>query len=91
MKTRSAISKDWHGRGFSCDSWVDPPNQKWEGYVHDVDELIYMVQGQMELEVSGKKKILNPGDEAFIPAHAVHSVRNIGGTETHWLYGYKKR
>jgi len=24
-----------------------------------------------------------------IPARAIHSVRNVGGTTTRWLYGYK--
>lgn len=91
MGTKDEIAKNWHAQGFSCDLWVDPPGQRWEGYVHDVDELVYMVHGQMELEVSGKKKILKPGDEAFIPARAIHSVRNIGGTETRWLYGYKNQ
>ncbi|OGW85025.1 MAG: cupin domain-containing protein [Omnitrophica bacterium RIFCSPHIGHO2_02_FULL_46_11] len=91
MKTRSEISGAWETRGFSCDLWTDPPAQKWENYRHEVDELIYILEGILELEVSGKKKTLKQGDEAFIPAKANHSVRNVGGTEAKWLYGYKNR
>ena len=88
MKNQNEISKEWAKRGFSCGLWVDPPGQTWEDYVHDVDEVVYVLQGTLEFEISGKKQTLKPGDEAFIPARANHSVRNIGGSETHWLYGY---
>ncbi len=91
MNREKQIEERWKAKGFSCDLWLDPPGQRWEGYVHDVDELIYMLHGQMELEVSGEKKILNSRDEAYIPARVIHSVRNIGKTETRWLYGYKNR
>ncbi|MBI4358275.1 MAG: cupin domain-containing protein [Candidatus Omnitrophica bacterium] len=91
MKTQTEISKEWQKRGFSCDLWVDPPGQVWEDYRHDVDELVYVLEGAIELEVSGKRKTLKAGEEGFIPARANHSVRNIGGTEARWLYGYKTK
>ena len=91
MKTRDEISKEWRSRGFSYDLWVDPPGRVWENYRHDVDELVHVLEGELELEISGKKKTLRKGDEAFIPGKANHSVRNIGGTEARWLYGYKNR
>jgi len=87
---REKVKKDWNARGFSCDPWTDPPGQVWEGYVHDVDELLMVMEGKVEIEISGKKSVLAPGEEIFIPARAVHSVRNIGGTTSRWLYGYKK-
>jgi len=31
------------------------------------------------------------GDEVFIPAPALHTVRNVGGTTARWLYGYRER
>lgn len=82
------IERKWAVDGYSCELWVDPPGQRWEGYVHEVDEKVFMLSGKMELEVGGRKKVLEPGDEAFIPARAAHSVRNVGGTEARWLYGY---
>ncbi len=85
----SNLKKRWREKGFSCDLWVDPPGQRWEGYVHDVDEMLCVSEGKLEFERDGKKQILNPGDEIFIPAAAVHSVRNVGGTTARWYYGYK--
>ena len=91
IKTKDEITKSWRERGFSCDLWVDPPGQVWEDYQHDIDELIYVLEGVLELEVSGKRTTLHKGDEAFIPACSNHSVRNMGGCEARWLYGYHSR
>ncbi len=90
MPNKTEIEKDWHSRGFSCDVWIDPPGQAWEGFVHSVDELVLILEGKLELEMQGK--IFRPeiGEEVFIPAKVVHSVRNVGGVTSRWLYGYKK-
>ena len=82
------IRQDWRNRGFSCDLWVDPPGQCWEGYVHATDELVMIVEGQVEFEIKGVIHRPDPGQELFIPAGAVHSVRNLGRTQARWLYGY---
>ena len=82
------IRQDWRNRGFSCDLWVDPPGQCWEGYVHATDELVMIVEGQVEFEIEGVIHRPDPGQELFIPAGAVHSVRNLGRTQARWLYGY---
>ena len=91
MKTQAEIAKTWKEKGFSCGLWVDPPGQRWENYRHDTDELIYVLEGMIELEVSGRKRLLQARDEALIPARANHSVRNMGSTESRWLYGYRSR
>ncbi len=83
------IKKDWQARGFSCGLWVDPPGQVWEDYVHATDELVMVLEGELELEMSGKTFRPTIGEEVFIPAHVTHSVRNVGGTTARWLYGYK--
>jgi len=82
------IRADWHGRGFSCDPWVDPPGRRWEDFVHATDELVIVLEGRMEFEIEGTVHHPDPGEELFIPAGAVHSARNIGETTARWLYGY---
>ncbi|OGG99294.1 MAG: cupin domain-containing protein [Candidatus Lambdaproteobacteria bacterium RIFOXYD1_FULL_56_27] len=84
------IEQDWERRGFSFGQFTDPPGQKWEDYVHAVDELWQLGHGEIELEIDGT--ILHPkvGEEVLIKAHQVHSVRNIGPNYAHWYYGYPK-
>lgn len=86
---QETVSARWKKSGFSCDLWVDPPGQRWEGYIHDVDEVVYVIEGAMEFEMSGKKQTLQPGDETLIPAGVKHSARNLGATTAKWYYGYK--
>ena len=86
-----SVRQDWRNRGFSCDLWVDPPGQCWEGYVHATDELVMIVEGEVEFEIEGVIHRPDPGEELFIPAGAVHSVRNLGRTQARWLYGYGRR
>jgi len=85
------IKEEWKSRGFSRGLWTDPPGTVWEDYVHGVDELILLVEGEVELEMKGKKRRLNPGQETLIPAHVTHSVRNMGKGGSQWFYGYKDR
>ncbi len=86
-----AVRKNWHGRGFSCELWSDPPGRVWVDYVHEVDELFMVVEGQEELIFNGRAFCPAVGEEVLIPAGAVHTVRNVGGTTSRWLYGYKRR
>jgi quercetin dioxygenase-like cupin family protein len=83
-----AVLKDWEARGYSGGVWTDPPGQKWENFCHDVDELLMVVTGEIELEMDGETRLLRPGEEATIAARAVHSVRNSGDSEARWLYAY---
>ena len=86
---QSTIRNDWYVRGFSCDIWIDPPGKIWTDFVHDTDELLMLIDGEIELEMDGN--ILHPkiGDEVLIPAGISHTVRNIGSVTNHWFYGYK--
>jgi cupin 2 domain-containing protein len=54
-----------------------------------VDELVMVLEGDVEFEISRKVLLPAPGEELFIPAGVLHSVRNRGKTTSRWLYGYK--
>ncbi len=83
------VREDWAARGFSCDVWVDPPGRRWEDFVHGVDELVMLLEGEMEFEIEGERRRPAVGEELCIPAGARHSARNVGTTTARWLYGYR--
>ncbi len=88
MVDQNAVAKHWTERGFSCALWVDPPGQVWADFVHDVDEVVMVVGGEVEFEIEGRRHHPAPGEELLIPAGAAHTVRNLGQGESRWLYGY---
>jgi quercetin dioxygenase-like cupin family protein len=88
--TPEGVAERWRARGFSCALWVDRPGQVWADFVHDADELVMVVSGEVEFEIDGEVHRPDPGEELLIPARARHTVRNVGATESRWLYGYKR-
>ena len=85
------IRKEWELRGYSFGVFKDPPGQVWANFVHRTDELVVLAEGEIEIEIEGKSQQSQIGDEVFIPANAIHTVKNIGKTNNVWYYGYKNR
>jgi quercetin dioxygenase-like cupin family protein len=44
----------------------------------DQEEVLYVVAGEVEQWVDREKRILGPGDSAFVPADMVHASFNVG-------------
>ena len=84
-----SVRSNWQSRGFNCDVWTDPPGQTWEDYTHAVDEIVMILEGEVEFEIGGQVLRPSVGEELYIPAGVLHSVRNIGNSTSRWLYGYK--
>ena len=85
------IQQAWAKRGFSCTLWTDPPGQVWANFVHEVDELVTLIEGEIELSFQGQTLRPHIGEEVFIPAEVRHTVRNIGTTTNRWCFGYKRK
>jgi quercetin dioxygenase-like cupin family protein len=85
-----SVATRWRDRGFSCGLWRDAPGQVWADYVHEADEIVMVVDGDVEFEIDGEVHCPAPGVELVIPAHATHTVRNIGTGESRWLFGYRR-
>ena len=45
-------------------------------FVHKTDELVVLVEGETEIEIEGKSQRPQIGEEVFIPANALHTVRS---------------
>ena len=56
---------------------------------HRADELVFIVERELEVEIEGKVQRPETGEGIFIPAHAVYTGRNIGRTNNIWYYRYK--
>lgn len=86
---KEAVRADWAAQGFSCEVWIDPPSQVWHDFLHDVDEIVLLLEGECIIETQGKTVRLLAGDELRIPAGARHTVRNCGAGPARWLHGFR--
>jgi uncharacterized cupin superfamily protein len=84
------VQREWRLRHFWGGVWVDPPGQTWEDYVHEADELVMVLEGEVEFEIAGRVVRPPPGLELLIPARMLHSVRNRGSSASRWLYAYRR-
>ncbi len=85
------ITAEWEARGFSFDLWSDPPGQVWPGFVHERDELVMLLEGELELSFAGNTMRPAIGEELLIPAGARHTVVNVGRARNRWCFGYRRR
>jgi quercetin dioxygenase-like cupin family protein len=51
----------------------------------EMDEMIYLLRGEMEQWVEREKRLLKPGDSAYIPRGVVHGCYNVSGAECEFL------
>jgi len=48
-------------------------------HTHFGEEIIYVLEGTLEYQIAGQPtRTVKPGDVLFVPAGAIHSVKNIG-------------
>lgn len=52
------------------------PGESVAAHHHDEEETFIVLDGSAWLAVDGKETLLNVGDVAYIPRHAVHALRN---------------
>lgn len=74
-------------RGFLVEYHADEPGAVRPSEVSNTDELIVVVEGEAEVELSGKTVHATEGQEVLIPASVSHKVRNAGPCMLHWVCG----
>ena len=83
------LRQHWAVRGYSCELWIDPPDQIWHDFEHDVDELVMLLEGDCQIDMDGRTIRMQPGDELLIRAGLRHTVRNCGTGPARWLHGFR--
>jgi len=83
------VRDDWARRGYSCQLWVDPPEQIWHDFQHENDLLLLLLEGEIQIELPDRTIVLAAGDEIDVPAHTRFTLRHIGNQPARWLHGYR--
>ena len=89
--SRDDVTADWTARDYSKPE-VKPYAQGWSKGEHTHPEhiIITVVAGRMEFIMAGQRFVVEPGDELFYPAHAVHSARNLYDGTSQMMSSFKQ-
>lgn len=65
------------------------PGVGFPSHSHPGEEIAYVLEGTIEYQLEGKPAVtLKAGEALFIPAGAIHSAKNVGGTNAAELATY---
>ena len=67
-------------RMMDAEVWTIDPDRESDGfYAHEGEELIYVLEGSLELALADRDvEVLNPGDGAYFNSRIAHRWRNVG-------------
>ncbi|MGN6814891.1 MAG: cupin domain-containing protein [Solirubrobacterales bacterium] len=76
------IRKELGVTAFGVNAIVMPPGYESRRHYHDEQEELYFVhQGRLEIDLDGTKYVLEPGGLAWADAHVVRSLKNLSDSE----------
>ncbi|MDX6311510.1 MAG: hypothetical protein QOF44_974, partial [Streptomyces sp.] len=61
------------------------PGGSTDLHVHSYEEAIYVLEGELAVQINDRAHLLVPGDYAFFPIGSLHGFRNPGGTQARWM------
>jgi transcriptional regulator with XRE-family HTH domain len=65
--------------GLEAIEVVGAPPEFAEPYEHPGVELMYVISGEVEVDIGGQHQTLGPGDAISYPAHIPHRTRGVAG------------
>lgn len=63
------------GQGLAVNMVNFEPNTVAPVHAHSEEQVLLMLEGELEFEVSGEKRVLRPGQGVVIPANTPHGAR----------------
>jgi quercetin dioxygenase-like cupin family protein len=76
------IRKELGVTAFGVNAIVMPPGYESGKHLHETQEELYFVhQGRLEIDLDGSKHELGPGGLAWVDAHVVRGLKNLSDSE----------
>lgn len=75
--------------GYRTEVRVDDPETCYEDFVHEEDQVVWVVSGRAKITVEEEAVLLSVGDRALIRACVAHSLQVAGEDRLLWIAGFK--
>jgi quercetin dioxygenase-like cupin family protein len=80
------VRKDLGVTAFGVNAIVMPPNYESGRHYHEEQEELYFVhQGRIEINLDGEKQELSPGGFAWVDAKVVRSLKNLSDEDAIYI------
>lgn len=65
------------GQGLALNMVTFEPNTVAPVHAHSEEQVLLMLEGELEFEVSGEKRVLRPGQGVVVPPNTPHGARTF--------------
>lgn len=86
-EAEATLSKE----GYDCFIWTDVPGVVYEEHVHEIDECLWVIRGQIIFKIDEQDITLDAGDRLYLPARTKHSAKVPRNGAVTYLIGQKRR
>lgn len=66
-------------------SVVEPGYRPHEPHTHDDEEVIYLLEGKLEVTIDDQVSVIEPNTAAFLPPGSLHGLRSCGDVDARYL------
>jgi cupin 2 domain-containing protein len=78
-----------HQEGYESFKWYDVPGAQYPKHRHSQDECLWILRGELVLEVSGQEYFVKSGDRIYLPARTPHTARVPAKGSVTYIIGQK--
>ena len=67
---------------------IEPGGQAEPHFHSDIEQILYLLEGRVEVQMQGEKEIMEPGDTVYFPPGEKHQVDVLGNQAARLLVIY---
>lgn len=75
--------------GYKSFQWYDVPGVDYPNHSHEYDECLWVLKGELILNIDGIQYNLQPGDRLYLPARIHHTAQVPKKRSVTYLVGQK--
>ncbi len=75
MPSQEEVEARLHQEGYESYKWYDVPGANYPTHRHAQDECIWILRGELIINVDGQEYPLQAGDRIYLPARTPHTAR----------------
>ncbi|MDO8520055.1 MAG: cupin domain-containing protein [Deltaproteobacteria bacterium] len=89
LPEETRLREQLSNEGYSVFLWADSAGTSYPPHRHEVDESIWVLNGEISFGIGGKEYALKSGDRLILPAGTEHTASIPGSEKCFYLVGQK--